>query len=75
MMEPNKSYNQKPKTAFHISMALQDVRTSDGHPSQVFCIHKGQKYLLCTLQYPRVMQCTLDLYFDVSFLYRKAAGF
>lgn len=67
-MEPNIRYSQKVKTAFHISMALQDVRTLlDGHPSQVFCIHKGQKYLLCTLQYPRVMQCTLDLYFEVSF--------
>lgn len=66
IMEPNKRYSQKVKKAFHISMASQDVSSADEQPSQVLCSYEGRNYLLCTLQYPSVIQCPLDLNFDVG---------
>lgn len=65
-MEPQRRYTQRVKKAFHISMASLDVSTSSEEPAQVMCGIEGRNYLLCTLRKPDVMQCPLDLNFNVS---------
>lgn len=65
-MEPQRRYTQKVKKAFHISMASLDISTSSEEPAQVMCGIDGRNYLLCTLRKPDVMQCSLDLNFNVS---------
>lgn len=65
-MEPHRRYTQKVKKAFHISMAALDLSTSSTEPAQVMCGFEGRNYLLCTLKKPDVLQCPLNLNFDVS---------
>lgn len=65
-MEPQRRYTQKVKKAFHISMASLDVSTSSEEPAQVMVGFEGRNYLLCTLRKPDLLQCALDLNFEVS---------
>ncbi|CAH2002528.1 unnamed protein product [Acanthoscelides obtectus] len=66
IMEPQRRYTQTVKKAFHISMAALDYSTSSEEPAQVMCGYEGRNYLLCTLRKPDVMQCPLDLNFEVG---------
>lgn len=67
-MEPQKKYTQTVKKAFHISMAALDNDTATDEYVQVMCGYDNRKYLLCTLHKDKVMQCALDLSFDVRFI-------
>lgn len=64
ILEPRSLYTQVVEHAFHISMAALDISNSNEEPSQVMCTYKGRNYLLCTLQKPDKLQCSLDLYFE-----------
>ncbi|VEN38741.1 unnamed protein product [Callosobruchus maculatus] len=66
IMEPQRRYTQTVKKPFHISMAALDYSTSSDEPAQVMCGYDGRNYLLCTLRKPDVMQCPLDLNFEVG---------
>ncbi|KAJ8943574.1 hypothetical protein NQ318_008278 [Aromia moschata] len=66
IMEPQRRYTQQVKKAFHISMAALDISTSSDEPAQVMCGFEGRNYLLCTLRKPDMLQCSLDLNFDVG---------
>ncbi|KAG5889481.1 hypothetical protein JTB14_026493 [Gonioctena quinquepunctata] len=66
IMEPQRRYTQKVKKSFHISMASMDVSTSSEEPAQVMCGFEGRNYLLCTLRKPDLLQCPLDLNFEVG---------
>ncbi|CAH0554080.1 unnamed protein product [Brassicogethes aeneus] len=66
IMEPQRRYTQQVKKAFHISMASLDVAASSEEVSQVMCGYEGKNYLLCTLKKPNVLQCPLDLNFEVG---------
>jgi len=65
-MEPQKRYTQVVKKAFHISMAALDQTTCTDETVQVMCGYDNRKYLLCTLQKDQILQCALDLNFDVG---------
>lgn len=67
-MEPHKRYTQTVKRAFHVSMAALDITNSDNEPTQVLCMSEDRNYLLCTLQKDKVMQCPLELTFEVIFV-------
>ena len=67
-MEPAKRYSQTVKRAFHISMASLDICEASSDPVQVMLGFDGRKYLLCTLQKDKHLQCQLDLNFDVSLI-------
>ncbi|VEN58932.1 unnamed protein product [Callosobruchus maculatus] len=62
----SKALHQTVKKPFHISMAALDYSTSSDEPAQVMCGYDGRNYLLCTLRKPDVMQCPLDLNFEVG---------
>ncbi|CAG9815321.1 unnamed protein product [Phaedon cochleariae] len=66
IMEPQRRYTQKVKKSFHISMAALDLSTSSEEPAQVMCGFEGRNYLLCTLRKPDMLQCSLDLNFEVG---------
>ncbi|XP_065169985.1 46 kDa FK506-binding nuclear protein isoform X2 [Atheta coriaria] len=66
IMEPQKKYTQTVKKAFHISMAALDNDTATDEYVQVMCGYDNRKYLLCTLHKDKVMQCALDLSFDIG---------
>jgi len=66
IMEPHKRYSQTVKRSFHISMAALDICESTDAPVQVMCGFEDRKYLLCTLQKDSIVQCPLDLNFDVG---------
>ncbi|XP_074033590.1 FK506-binding protein 39kD [Leptinotarsa decemlineata] len=66
IMEPQRRYTQRVKKAFHISMASLDLSTSSDEPAQVMCGFEGRNYLLCTLRKPDLLQCPLDLNFEVG---------
>lgn len=68
-MEPQRRYTQNVKKAFHVSMAALDISSSDSEPTQIMCGFEGRNYLLCTLQKGKLIQCPLDLNFEVIILY------
>lgn len=47
-------------------MASLDVSTSSEEPAQVMVGFEGRNYLLCTLRKPDLLQCALDLNFEVG---------
>lgn len=65
-MEPQRRYTQKVKKAFHVSMAALDLSSSDNEPTQVMCAFENRNYLLCTLQKDKLLQCPLDLSYEVT---------
>lgn len=65
-MEPRRRYTQDVTKPFHVSMAAVDISSSDSEPAQVMCGIEGRNYLLCTLQKGKILQCPLDLNFEVN---------
>ncbi|XP_056637545.1 46 kDa FK506-binding nuclear protein [Diorhabda sublineata] len=66
IMEPHRRYTQVVKKPFHISMASLDLSTSSEEPAQIMCGFQGRNYLLCTLRKPDMLQCPLDLNFEIG---------
>ncbi|CAH1182201.1 unnamed protein product [Phyllotreta striolata] len=66
IMEPKKAYSQTVEKAMHISMAALDVSSSGTDVVQVMVGLNGKNYLLCSLKTPDLLQCPLDLNFDVG---------
>ncbi|KAF5301603.1 hypothetical protein FQR65_LT08908 [Abscondita terminalis] len=65
-MEPKRRYTQVVKRPFHISMAALDIFSADEEPTQVMLFFEGRNYLLCTLQKGQMVQCALDLNFEIG---------
>lgn len=74
-MEPQRRYTQTVKRSFHISMAALDISSSDNEPTQVMCSFEDRNYLLCTLQKGKIVQCPLDLNYEVIILKRVCMSY